>query len=468
MKGWSGRTGLAKVNIYCRGTVYFVQWSMVVGYVLPTLVGPVREHRLALAGPVVGIALGLVVHRLSRRAMDAYLGRGTVSRSLLWSGVAVTAVALALALSLADAGDPAETSTAVAYLIGLALAPFLAAHSLLVPLRTTLAIQFTVLTGVWATLLAMGHTRPQLIGIMSFVGFLTLWMAFTACATTWTLKIMWELREARDVQARLAVAEERLRFGRDLHDVLGRNLAVVALKSELAVQLARRGRAEAVDQMVEVQRIAQDSQREVREVVRGYREADLSVELDGARSVLDAAGITCTVVADGVDRLSAEVRSALGWVVREATTNVLRHGDAQRCTISVGVRDDAVVLVVENDRADAPALRKGGDGSGLAGLRERLAAVGGELAAGAVRGGRFRVTARVSCAGGSVSPLPVDGGPSSGALPPSPHASIAGGAEFCSPRASVGEVGFGRPGASIAGGADEYVGGGAEGGEGVA
>ncbi|MFI1826711.1 sensor histidine kinase [Streptomyces sp. NPDC020412] len=449
MKGWSGRTGLAKVNIYCRGTVYFVQWAMVVGYVLPTLVGPVREHRLALAGPVVGIALGLVIHRLSRRAMDAYLGRGTVSRPLLWSGVAVTAVALALALSLADAAHPPKTDIAVAYLIGLGLAPFLAAHSLLVPLRTTLAVQFAVLIGVGAALLAVGHTRHQLVGIMSFVGFLTLWMAFTACATTWTLKVMWELREARDVQARLAVAEERLRFGRDLHDVLGRNLAVVALKSELAVQLARRGRAEAVDQMVEVQRIAQDSQREVREVVRGYREADLSVELDGARSVLGAAGISCTVVADGVDRLSAEVRSALGWVVREATTNVLRHGDAQRCTISVKVPsgggaggDDAVVLVVENDRADAPTLRKDGGGSGLAGLRERLAAVGGELEAGAVRGGRFRVTVRVACAGGSGVPLPVDDGPSSGALPPSPpptpegrggtpSASIAGGAESC-------------------------------------
>nr|WP_237547847.1 histidine kinase [Streptomyces sp. SID5473] len=216
----------------------------------------------------------------------------------------------------------------------------------------------------------------------------------------WGLKVVGELRDARDVRARLAVAEERLRFGRDLHDVLGRNLAVVALKSELAVQLARRGRAEAVDQMVEVQQIAQDSQREVREVVRGYREADLRVELEGARSVLGAAGIICKVIADEVDELlPAPARSALGWVVREATTNVLRHGDPRRCTISLGAVGGAVVLVVENDRADTASLRPDGGGSGLAGLRERLAAVGGTLEAAPVRGARFRVTARIPAAG---------------------------------------------------------------------
>lgn len=113
-------------------------------------------------------------------------------------------------------------------------------------------------------------------------------MAFTAVFSVWLLDAVYELADARETRARLAVAEERLRFGRDLHDVIGRNLAVIALKSELAVQLARRERPEAVEQMIEVQRIAHDSQREVREVVRGYREADLGVELAGAQGVLAA------------------------------------------------------------------------------------------------------------------------------------------------------------------------------------
>lgn len=159
-------------------------------------------------------------------------------------------------------------------------------------------------------------------------------LAFTSAFSVWLLNAVYELDTARETRARLAVAEERLRFGRDLHDVMGRNLAVIALKSELAVQLARRGRAEAMDQMTEVQRIASETQREVRDVVRGYREADLGIELTGAQGVLTAAGITCTVTGEP-NGLPTEVQSALGWVVREATTNVLRHGDAKLCVVAL-------------------------------------------------------------------------------------------------------------------------------------
>lgn len=177
---------------------------------------------------------------------------------------------------------------------------------------------------------------------------------------------------------------------------MGRNLAVIALKSELAVQLARRERPEAVDQMIEVQRIARESQMEVRDVVRGYREADLAVELEGARGVLSAAGMDCRVeFATAGRELPAEVQSALGWVVREATTNVLRHGDARSCLIRLTNREGAgtLTLLVENDGVpEAPA---GPPGSGLAGLRERLAAVGGTLHAGPAGGGRFRLRAEI-------------------------------------------------------------------------
>jgi two-component system sensor histidine kinase DesK len=86
------------------------------------------------------------------------------------------------------------------------------------------------------------------------------------------------------------------------------------------------------------------------------------------------------------------VQSVLGWVVREATTNVLRHGDAVRCDIALKTDEGCVVLTVENDGASAPA---GGGGSGLAGLRERLSAVGGTLEAGLVGKNAFRVVAEV-------------------------------------------------------------------------
>nr|WP_308429827.1 sensor histidine kinase [Streptomyces ruber] len=226
------------------------------------------------------------------------------------------------------------------------------------------------------------------VAVLLVAGFLTSASVFSV----WLLKAVYELHEARDTLARLAVAEERLRFGRDLHDVMGRNLAVIALKSELAVQLARRERPEALEQMIEVQRIAQETQSEVRAVVRGYRAADLSAELAGARGVLTAAGIECEVTGSGLG-LPQEVQSALGWVVREATTNVLRHGNAVRCSVALRREDDRVVLTVQND--GAPEQASSGRGSGLAGLRERLAEVDGTLTAAPCGEGLFRVTAEV-------------------------------------------------------------------------
>ncbi|QDY77701.1 histidine kinase [Streptomyces qinzhouensis] len=420
MKGWSGRGKLAKINIYSRGTVYFVHWVNVAFFLLLIVIDPIREKApaIAVAGVLTGTVSAFVGARLLRRAMDAYLGQGEVRRALLVAGGALAAVNSGLGLTVAMTGVVDQRDEGLVYLVAGGLIPFLLAHCLLVPVRTTIRVQGALLTGITGLLALAGLPGSTLVGVFLAAAFMTGWMAFSVVASMWGLKVVGELRDARDVRARLAVAEERLRFGRDLHDVLGRNLAVVALKSELAVQLARRGRAEAVDQMVAVQQIAQDSQREVREVVRGYREADLRVELEGARSVLGAAGINCTVIADEVDELlPAPARSALGWVVREATTNVLRHGDPRRCTISLGVVDGTVVLVVENDHADAPSLRPDSGGSGLAGLRERLAAVGGNLEAGPVRGGRFRVTARVPAEAPEAPKAPVRGSRSAGPVP---------------------------------------------------
>jgi two-component system sensor histidine kinase DesK len=180
---------------------------------------------------------------------------------------------------------------------------------------------------------------------------------------------------------------------------MGRNLAVIALKSELAVQLARRGHPQAVEQMIEVQRLAREAQREVRDVVRGYREADLGVELTGAKGVLTAAGIVCEVT-EQVAGLPPEVQSVLGWVVREATTNVLRHGDARRCAVRVCTTRNRVVLSVANDGAETAER---GTGSGLVGLRERLAAVDGTLEAGMVDENVFRLVAEVPLAPATMS-----------------------------------------------------------------
>ncbi|MDV9188742.1 histidine kinase [Streptomyces sp. SR27] len=433
VKSWSGRSGLAKVDLYTRATAYMLLWSAVFVLGLLVLVRPVRHEApllLVVAAPLLNLANGVLGHRFLRRAMDTYLRPGTVlpAREVLPSAAAGAATAGAVLLEAATA----DVTGLLPGMLGAALVPFLTGHCLILRVRTIVLHQ-ALIAGVLLALVPLtGQGLAQSVVGVATVAFVTGWLAVTVRVSLWVLGVVFELREARDVQARLAVAEERLRFGRDLHDILGRNLSVIALKSELAVQLARRERPEAVDQMIEVQRIARESQREVRDVVRGYREADLRVELEGARGVLGAAGIDCAVESGGPGPdLPAEVRSALGWVVREATTNVLRHGDARRCAIALREEEETVLLTVENDGAGSasgaggvsgaggasgvggalgaggasgiggasgaggPSGASGAPGSGLAGLRERLAAVGGTLEAGPGDGGTFRVTARI-------------------------------------------------------------------------
>jgi two-component system sensor histidine kinase DesK len=199
--------------------------------------------------------------------------------------------------------------------------------------------------------------------------------------SVWVLDLVREMERTRGVQSQLAVAEERLRFSRDLHDVMGRNLSAIAVKSQLAGELVRRGRPEAADEVADVRRLAEDSLREVREVVRGHRNADLAGELAGARSVLRAAGVACTVQGEDIGAtLAREAQTALGWVTREAVTNVLRHSDATTCTITLRTADGKAELQVMNDGVHSrSAADDSRPGSGLTGLGERLADAGGSL-----------------------------------------------------------------------------------------
>jgi two-component system sensor histidine kinase DesK len=197
-----------------------------------------------------------------------------------------------------------------------------------------------------------------------------------------------ELREAREELARLAVVEERARIARDLHDLLGHTLSVIALKSELAAKLAVSDPIRAQAEMADVQRVTRQALAEVREAVQGYRRLALTDAVDGARAALSAAGIACQVRADAAE-LPSEVEELLAWAVREGATNVLRHSGARACEIRLFAGAGAVALQIDDDGAPAPS--GAGGGAGLAGLRERASRLDGTVEAGARAEGGFRL-----------------------------------------------------------------------------
>ncbi|MEV0444893.1 sensor histidine kinase [Streptomyces spectabilis] len=205
-----------------------------------------------------------------------------------------------------------------------------------------------------------------------------------------------DLRAAREELARRAVAEERLRFSRDLHDLLGHTLSVIVVKSEAARRLAPRDVDAALGQVADIESVGRQALTEIREAVTGYREASLSTELDRVRDLLDAAGVE-TVVRQSGPPLDPRSAALLGWVVREAATNVVRHARATRCEIEVAGAGGRTRLVITDDGRGTGTTPPG---SGLKGLAERLAAAGGSLESGPAPRSGFRVTAVLPTAEG--------------------------------------------------------------------
>ncbi|MGA5870342.1 sensor histidine kinase [Streptomyces cinereoruber] len=213
-----------------------------------------------------------------------------------------------------------------------------------------------------------------------------------------------QLRETREELARTAVEKERLRFSRDLHDLLGHTLSVVVVKSEAARRLAPHDLDAALAQVADIESVGRQALTEIREAVTGYREGSLAAELDRARDALSSAGVEPVVRRSG-PLLEPAAEALFGWVVRESVTNAVRHSGASRCVVEISGTDGRARLTVTDDgRGGGPggghgpgaaAPVAGGPGSGLRGLRERLAAAGGTLEAGPVPGGGFRVVAEL-------------------------------------------------------------------------
>ena len=206
-----------------------------------------------------------------------------------------------------------------------------------------------------------------------------------------------KLHEARMELAAMAVAEERDRIGRDLHDVLGHSLSLIAIKSELAGRLLPGDPDRARAEIADVERVARDSLTAVRETVSGYRRPTLDGELAEARVALDAAGIEPTIRHE-VGPLASSEDAVLAWAVREAVTNMVRHSAARHGSITTARHGTVAELEVTDDGPSPPAA-SGSPGNGLRGLRERLERAGGRLEAGPRAGGGFRLVATIPVIG---------------------------------------------------------------------
>jgi two-component system sensor histidine kinase DesK len=380
---WLRRSRAERFDITLRWPLY----SLTCAELLLAALITIGQRGLLIPGAVLFL-LVVAAHAtadllLLRAAINRYLTGAPVSGRLIAVPTALTLAGL-LAADLAFpgfswGGGDAELHILVSFvLIGgltFALTPMLRWVPLLGVILAGAAV-----TAAWSLQLGPATAYAYWAGLL----------VFTCRVSVWTLSLGWEIDQSRAVSAQLAIAEERLRFARDLHDTLGHNLSLVAVRSELAAALATRGDATAADQMLDVRQIAHDSLREMRAVVSGYRATDLASELAGAQSVLRSAGVNCRVIGDGAT-LPPATQAALGWVVREGTTNVIQHSNATVCKIELDLSmGDVIFLRMENDGVSAPSDRPktSEGGTGIAGLRERLGSLGGTLTV-AAPPGRF-------------------------------------------------------------------------------
>jgi two-component system sensor histidine kinase DesK len=206
-------------------------------------------------------------------------------------------------------------------------------------------------------------------------------------------EVIIELRNTRMELAKTAVEAERLRFARDLHDLLGHTLSVMVLKAQVVRKLATTNPEAATAQAADIEEVGRQALTEVRQAVSGYRGRGLTTELDAARTALNDAGLTPAIRYE-TESLTAEADSVLGWVVREGVTNVIKHSGARRCDIDIRRSEDLITVEITDD-GDGSGSNLPSGGHGLAGLRERVAVAGGTLAAGPLPDGGFRLAVAV-------------------------------------------------------------------------
>ena len=360
---WSG------LGCSWRRNVAVLVWTPVL------LIGPVVDLHGSAGAVVFQVAMIVVI---AASAATAAVTGGPPWRSVLAS----VALSTLVAATFAGATHGRELWLPTWILLANALAAVLRGRWLLV------AVPATAAASMWAAWAVSPHEGSRVYT----EGFVVLLAGLASGAFAALQDTISDLHRTRQELARTAIAEERERFSRDLHDLLGHTLSVMVVKAQAVRRLAGRDPDAAAEHAADIEQIGRRALVDVRQAVDAMRAPSLAEELDGARRALDAAGITTTLPTSYVEPRGRS-DELLAWVVREAATNVLRHSGASACLIALDDRDGRIALTVADDGVGpptAPALRVGG----LEGLRDRLAAAGGELAVD-TDGEGFRLVATV-------------------------------------------------------------------------
>ncbi len=274
------------------------------------------------------------------------------------------------------------------------LPSFLAGSALLVlrPVMGWTVFCAAVGSVIWVHAVTTG--QPSDIVFYSVATMTTGLIVFAGTSLT---RLVDELAEHRTQLAKMAISEERLRFARDLHDLLGLSLSAMTLKSEVTQRLLDIDPTKAAEELTEILDLARHALADVRSVASSYRELSLDDEYRSAESVLTAADVRVTMEVQ-YKELPVLVRTVLAVVLREGVTNVLRHCRAEHCDIVIRQTESEVYLDIVNDGVDqantAPTVQVDGAivaGSGIRNLSYRVAKVGGELHTGVEADGRFRL-----------------------------------------------------------------------------
>jgi two-component system sensor histidine kinase DesK len=318
--------------------------------------GPGVAAATVLAGTVAAILFWCGVYRPAGRATGPLLTAGALAGATGYAGAVATGTPLWPAVAL-----PALLTAAVLTGTRLPRRPVTAIALALTGLLTVLATGGAEAGRWWAAATAVAATALCAAALM---------------AQVWVWEVASRTDRDRVREAEAAVLRERLRFAAELHDIQGHSLQVIVLKSELAARLAAADTPRAVAQMREVEALAREALRDTREVAHGYRVVSLETEIGNAVRVLDAAGVRCRTDLPAIGELPAPAERLLALVVREATTNVIRHSSARDAEIALTATAGAVNLSVRND---GPLSSEDGAGGGLTGLAQRFASAGGAL-----------------------------------------------------------------------------------------